>query len=870
MNPDSDNFPPQLAQRFLLFFLREDLAEEVLGDLEEKFYARMEEGSVFNAKLNYWYQVMHYLRPFAIRNFKSSTFNLNHYAMYKSYFKIGWRNLAKHKGYSFINIGGLAVGMMVAMLIGLWIYDELSFNQYHQNYDRLAWVMQNQMFDDGIQTWGWQAMQLGPELRTNYGAYFEHVITASFPQDRTLQIGEKALTRTGIFMEPTAPEMLSLRMLSGTPQGLVEPNSVLLTESTARAIFNNQDPIDKVLKLGEQEVKVTGVYEDLPNNSSFADVAFIAPWELHVKTLPDWLDWGNSWFQTIVQIADHAEMEQVSAAIKEVKMKHCDEGDAKFKPELFLQPLSKTYLYSEFEQGVNVGGRIQYVWLFGIVGAFVLLLACINFMNLSTARSEKRAREIGIRKAVGSLRSQLIHQFFTESVLIAGLAFVGALILVQLILQPFNEVADKEINMLWLSPTFWLFGVSFVLLTAVLAGSYPALYLSSLRAVSVLKGTFRAGRMATLPRRVLVVVQFTVSISLIVGTIVVFQQIQFVKNRPIGYNLNRLLTIPLKNDQINQRFETFRNELLQTGAVEEVAKSESSLTSTDVSNSGFDWKGKDPGMKDGFVTMRVSHEFGKTVDWEIVEGRDFSRDFVTDSVGFIINEAAAAYMGLDNPVGEQVKWGEGAVYTIIGVVNDMITHSPYDPVRQMIFFIDYKRSEVANVKLKPSVSIPEALAKIETVYQKHDPVNPFEYYFADEQYAEKFRAEERIGKLAGFFAILAIFISCLGLFGLASYVAEQRTKEIGIRKVLGASVGQLWQLLSKDFVLLVLISCLIAAPLAYYFLHGWLQNYEYRTDISWWIFVLAGLGALGITLLTVSFQTIKAALSNPVKSLRSE
>ncbi len=786
---DSDNTPPRLAQRFLRWFLRDDLAEEVEGDLEEKFSATAKERSLHRAKLNYWYQVLHYLRPFAIRNLNSLYAHPNHYAMYRSYFKIGWRNLFKHKGYSLINIGGLAVGMAVAILISLWIYDELSFNKYHENYDRLAWVMQNQTFDDGIQTWGSQAMQLAPELRNNYGAHFNHVITASFPQDRTLQTGEKALTRTGIFMEPAAPEMLSLRMLSGTLEGLVEPNSVLLTESTALAIFSKQDPIDQVLKLGEQEVKVTGVYKDLPNNSSFADVAYIAPWELYAKTLPDWLGWGNSWFQTIVQITDHADVEQVSAAIKEVKVKHGDEGDIKFKPELFLQPMSKIYLYSEFKQGINIGGRIQYVWLFGIIGAFILLLACINFMNLSTARSEKRAKEIGVRKAVGSLRSQLIHQFYTESMLIAMLAFVGSLILVQLILPTFNEVADKEISVLWSSFEFWLFGVSFVLVTVALAGSYPALYLSSLRAVSVLKGTFRAGRMASLPRRILVVMQFTVSVSLTIGTLVVFKQIQFVKNRPIGYDLNRLLTVPLKSDEINQRFENFRDELIQTGAVEEVAKSESPITNTLIGNSGFDWQGKDPEMQDGFVTMRVSHEFGETVGWKIVEGRDFSRDFTTDSAGFVINEAAAAYMGLDNPVGEQVKWGEDAVYTIIGVVDDMITQSPYNSVKQMIFFIDYNRSELANIKLKPSVGIPEALAKIETVYKKHDPVNPFEYNFADEQYAQKFGDEARIGKLAGFFAALAVLISCLGLFGLASFMAEQRTKEIGIRKVLGASVA---------------------------------------------------------------------------------
>ncbi len=853
--------------------MRDDLAEEVQGDLEEKFYATAEDHSLRRAKLNYWYQVLHYLRPFAIRNL-TTFYQPTHYAMYRNYFKISWRNIVRYKGYSLINISGLAIGMMVAMLIGLWMHDELSFNKYHENYDRIAWVMQNQTFDAvGIQTNSNQPLQLAPEIRENYGTYFEHIIMISFQQGRTLRKDDKALTKTGIYTEAVAPDMLTLRMRSGTRQGLTEPNSVLLSASNAGAFFGDQDPINEVLLLGNREVKVTGVYEDLPDNSSFANVEFIAPWELYLKDLPAWLSWGNNWFQTMVQIAEQADMEQASAAIRDAKKKRVTEDEgARFNPELFLQPMSKVYLYSEFEQGVSVGGRIRYVWLFGVIGAFVLLLACINFTNLSTARSEKRAKEIGVRKAIGSLRSQLIGQFFTESLLMVTLAFVVATLLVHLILPAFNEVAGKKIGALWLNPWFWLWGLGFIGLTGILAGIYPALYLSSLKTVRVLKGTFRTGRLAALPRSVLVVVQFAVSVSLIVGTIIVFQQIQFVKNRPLGYNVNALLLLntPFSTNNPGQQFETFRNNLLQTGSVAEVAKSEALVTDAFVTNSGLDWSGKPPGMQDEFVTMRISHEFGKTIDWNIVEGRDFSRNFATDSMGFVINQAAADYMGLDNPIGEQVDWGEAGIYTIIGVVEDMITQSPYAPVKQMIFFIDYDRTDVINIKLRPEVNTQQALADVEAVYKMYDPVTPFAYRFADEQYAQKFRSEERVGKLAGFFAVLAIFISCLGLFGLASFVAEQRTKEVGIRKVLGASVAQLWQLLSRDFVVLVAISCLLAIPLAYYFAHHWLQNYAYRTELHWWVFAGAGLGAVVITLLTVSYQTVRAALMNPVKSLRSE
>ncbi|MGB3848678.1 MAG: ABC transporter permease [Tunicatimonas sp.] len=869
---DSDNMPPRLAQRFLRWFLRDDLLEEVQGDLEEKFYATVKDRSLRQAKLNYWYQVLHYLRPFAIRNLESLYSHSNHYAMYKSYFKIGWRNLFKHKGYSFINVSGLAVGMAVAILIGLWVYDELSFNKYHKNYDRLAWVMQNITFSEGIQTEDSQPMQLAPELRSNYGAHFNCVITTSFPQRRTLRQGDKALARRGLFMEPAAPEMLSLRMIAGTREGLTEPNSVLLPKATARAFFSDEDPMGQMLLLGKQEVKVTGVYEDLPHNSSFTDVAFIAPWELYAQELSGELGWGHIWFQTIVQLTDHAKMDQVSATVKDAVMKRVleEDNDAPVRTELFLQPMVKAHLYSDFEQGVNVGGRIQYVWLFGTIGVFVLLLACINFMNLSTARSEKRAKEIGVRKAIGSLRSQLVRQFFTESLLVASLAFVVALALVPLMLPAFNEVAGKEISLPWLNLEFWLAGLGFVLLTGTLAGSYPALYLSSLRPVRVLKGTFRAGRTATLPRKALVVTQFAVSVSLIIGTLVVFQQIQFVKNRPIGYDIDRLIGVPIRSDEVNAHFMAFRNDLLQTGVVEEVAKADSPVTGASALRNDFVWKGKDPNLRDQFVTMRVSHEFGQTVDWKIVEGRDFSRDFTTDTAGVVINEAAVKYMGLKNPIGEQVKRGDNSTYTIIGVVEDMITQSPYAPVRPTAVFIDEVNSRGVHIKLASDVNTQTALAAIEAVFKKHNPANLFEYEFADEEYAQKFATEVRVGKLSSFFALLAILISCLGLFGLALFVAEQRTKEIGIRKVLGASAAQLWQLLSRDFVVLVAISCLMAIPVAYYFARDWLQHYEYRTELHWWVFAGAGLGAMFITLLTVSYQTVRAALANPVKSLRSE
>ena len=618
----------------------------------------------------------------------------------------------------------------------------------------------------------------------------------------------------------------------------------------------------------------------MPQNTEFSNLAFLGSWQLYTAINP-WLkyhetNWNNSLIQVFAQIAPNTTFDQVSEKIENVKLKHSTPEDAQSrKPEVFLHPMSEWHLYSEFENGKVSGGLIEFVWLFGIIGGFVLLLACINFMNLSTARSQQRAKEVGVRKAIGSRKSQLITQFFSESILVVALAFALALLLAQLTLPIFNQVSDKSMTIVWSNPVFWLWCLGFCLFTCLLAGSYPALYLSSFRPIKVLKGgkasmMLRVGELTVIPRKVLVVLQFTVSMILIVGTIIVFRQIQFTQDRPVGYDQRGLMYVTTKTDEIHQHFEAFRNELLSTGAVVEVAESNGALTEIAENNGDFTWQGKDPDFREGFGLIRVSHRYGKTVDWQLMKGRDFSMSLANgDTNSFILNESAVELMGLENPVGEIVKHGDQD-YQIIGVVKDMVMRSPYEPTRPSIFSILPWQGGAVSFKLHPSVDTQQALAEINTVFKTYAPSLPFDYKFVNQEYAKKFGTEQRIGKLSSIFAVLAIFISCLGLFGLASFVAEQRTKEIGIRKVLGASVAQLWQLLSKDFVTLVIVSCLIAVPIAYYFLNNWLQNYEYRTEISWWIFVAASAGALVITLLTVSFQSIKAAFANPVDSLRNE
>ncbi len=793
--------------------------------------------------------------------------------MIKNYFKTAWRNLVKGKGYSLINIGGLGVGMAVAILIGLWIYDELEFDKYHDNYDRIAQVMQHQTYNGEIGTQTANPAVMAAEIRRVYGSDFKHVLQSSWNYDHVFAYGDKIILQPGSYFEPGASDMLGLKMDCGTRNGLKEMNSILLSKSAAIALFASADPLDKMLRIDNRvDVKVTGVYFDLPENSSFKDLKFIMPWDLYLSQNP-WIQkmenpWGSNFTQTYVQLSDKADLEKVSKKIRDVKLNKVSKEEKRYKPVVFLHPMSKWHLYSDFKGGINTGGRIDTVWLFGIIGIFVLLLACINFMNLSTARSEKRSKEVGIRKAVGSIRKQLISQFLSESILISTIALILSLVLVTLVLPYFNDVAEKKMTILWSEPLFWLAVLGFTLLTGLIAGIYPALYLSSFNPVTVLKGTYRAGRFAAVPRKVLVILQFGISIVLIIGTIIVYKQINVGQNRPIGYKRDGLVTHSV-SETMHKHFEAMRTELKGSGAIVEMTESGSPTTEVWNTNGGFDWEGKDPNQAVDFPNNAVTWEYGKTVGWKIKQGRDFSRGFAMDSTTFILNEAAVAFIGLKDPIGKILRW-EDRPFTVIGVVEDLLVQSPYKPVRPSMFHVDTSQQSVFIMRMNPSWSVREALTKIESTFKKFDPASPFKANFADEEFAKKFGNEKRIGTLATSFAILAIFISCLGLFGLASFVAEQRVKEIGIRKVLGASVSNIWKLLSKEFVILVLISCALAIPAAYFYMTNWLQKYDYRTSVTWEVCAMAALGALIITALTVSFQAIKAAIMNPVKSLRSE
>jgi putative ABC transport system permease protein len=646
---------------------------------------------------------------------------------------------------------------------------------------------------------------------------------------------------------------------------LKDPSRALISRSLANALFGSEVALNKPIRYANSfDFLVGGVYEDFASNSTFNGTDVLFSWD-HPSF--SWYNkntnWSNHSCRLFVQLADPANVKAIAGKIKGIPTPFIPA----WKEELTLQLLDDAHLYNEFTQGEVSGGRIQYVWLIGIIGVFVLLLACINFMNLSTARSEKRAKEVGIRKSIGSLRHQLIGQFLAESIVVAMIAMVLSLIITQLSLPYFNELTEKRMSILWSSYEFWIAVVGFTLFSGIISGSYPAFYLSSFKPVKALKGTFKVGRLASMPRKVLVVVQFTVSIILIIGTVVVYQQIQYAKERPVGYVRERLITVAGSTPELQKNYNAIHEELLNSGVVESVSRSSQSPVRFNNNNS-MDWPGKDKSNEIFFRNVTVTPDFGTTVGWKVIEGRDFQMNNLADSSGIILNEASARVTQLKNPIGETVKfWGQD--FKIIGIVSDMLTQSPYDPTEPSIFIMRGWMG-IISIRLNSTSSMPDALSKIETIFKKYDPNSPFEPRFVDQDYARKFSEEEKISSLSTLFASLAILISCLGLFGLASFVAEQRTKEIGIRKVMGASVRQVWQLLSKDFILLVILSCLISAPVAAYGLTQWLKYYDYRTDISPWVFVVSSFGALIITLFTVSFQAIKAGVANPVRSLRSE
>jgi len=853
--------PPKKALQFLRWFCREDYLDEIEGDLLEIFEKQCQ-SSPREAKWKFTWSVIRYFRPEFIKSFKNYQ---PHYGMYKSHFKIGWRNLLKNKGYSTINISGLALGMIVVILIGLWVHDELTFDRYHKNYDQIAQVVTHVSIDGETVTYHSLPMPVAEELRTNYRDFT--AVAATLSRDRIVSHEDKVFTKHGCYSDFVFPEMASFEMKKGTFTSFRDRSHVLLSESFAAAIFGDVDPLNKEVRIGNSDLSVVGIYEDLPRNSTFHGLSFIAPIELLFSDASSMNNWRSSSFQVYAQLNPNSTFDDVSAKIRNVIFNHTQEAT---RPQLHLNPMERWRLY-EFRNGQSVASRLDLVYVVGIVGAFILILACINFVNLSTARSVKRAKEIGVRKSLGSLKSQLVNQFLCESFLVSGFAFLLAMGAVLLLLPWFNEFSDKQMEIPISSTLFWLVVIASTIVISVAAGGYPAFYLSSITPVKILKGLVHADHRSATPRRILVVMQFSISVILIVSTLVVYNQIQFVKNRPAGYSLDGLISIPFMTGEIFEHYKELRLELLKTDAVEHVSQSSSPTTNIFSSADNLSWEGKDPSRQLLFGTICIDPYFDEVVSWKIKSGRNFSSEIASDTLAFIFNETAIRQMGLADPIGKTVRWHEKN-WQIIGVVHDMVMTSPFGEPMPTVFMIDNRERPfgLMNIRLSSSQPTAASLAEVEKVFKRLVPKTPFEYRFADQEYASKFAAEETVGKLVFTFTALAIFISCLGLLGLASFVAEQRTKEIGIRKVLGASVAQIWKLVSSEFVILTIIACGLAVPISWYFMSNWLQQYDYRMDLSWPLFSIAASVALVITLITVSYHAVTAAMTNPVKSLRSE
>ncbi len=785
--------------------------------------------------------------------------------MLKNYFKIAWRNLSRNKGFSITNLLGLTIGMTCAMLIFLWVKDELAYNKFQKNYHDIYQVMAHRSFNNQTFTDENMVLPLASSIESGIPQVKQAVVTTG-RQSHILTYGDNKLKKEGYTVGNHFFDIFSWKFIQGNAAtALPDAYSIVLSTSAARTLFGNENPINKVIRVdNDYDAKVTAIVEDVPGNSTF-QFDFINKFNFSNNEMKrSFTNWTNSSWYVYVQTVPGADMQMVQKKINDIKQQH-DQGDKKISA-YFAFPMSKWRLYSDFKNGKNAGGMIEYVRLFTIIAIIILLIACVNFMNLSTARSEKRAKEVGVRKTLGSGRRQLVMQFFCESMILASMAFVFSVIAVFLLMPSFNQLVDKHLFLDVTQPTFWAGGVAIILFTGLVAGSYPALYLSSFNPVKVLKGTFLPGRRAIVPRRILVVAQFVISILLISATIIVYQQIQHIKNRDIGYDPNNLVMISASPDT-QKNFTVIKQELLQTGMIGSVTRTMSPITDIWWRAPAPFWPGKPAGADIIFSGLSTDVDFTKTMGVKVLQGTDFS-GLPSDSSSVILNKAAADVIGAKNIVGMRLKYGRE--FTVVGVIDNVVMGSPFSPVDPMMIYFEPQNTNWISIRLKPTLKPQKALASIGSIFKKYNPAVPFEYQFVDKEFGKKFSNEELISKLTNIFAGLAIFLCCLGLAGLASFTIEKRIREIGIRKVLGASVQQLLLLISTEFLKLVLIAFVIAVPLTWWFMHDWLQKYDYRINISIWMFGVVGLVILLLTLIVVSANTMGAAMRNPVKSLRTE
>jgi len=785
--------------------------------------------------------------------------------MIRNYLKTTFRNLWKNKGYSFLNIGGLAVGIACAGLILLWVEDELTFNHFFSNRDNLYKIKDRQTYDGTTFTFDATPGPLAQGIKAEIPG-IKNTARSTWGDNLLFTLNDKVIYEQGLHVDAPFLSMFQLQFIKGNAKdAFTQLHSLVITETMANKFFGTTNVIGKSLKVDNKEdYFISGVIKDIPENVSFK-FEWLAPFKIY-EDQNKWLQaWGNNGVITYVETQPGANIKTINNKLYNYIQSKQKEAIAKMS----IYPMNRWRMYDNFENGKEVAGRIKYVNLFSLIAWIILIIACINFMNLSTARSEQRAREVGVRKVMGATKGNLIGQFIGESIFLSLISAVFAVVIIYLALPTFNGIVEKHLSVNVTYPVHFVALFLIAVFCGLIAGSYPAFYLSSFKPVNILKGIkFKNSGSAGYVRKGLVVLQFSISVILIIGTIIIYQQILHVKDRDLGYNKQDLIYTGLQG-KMKQHFTAIKNDLQATGFIQNASLSQNRVLQLGSNTGDFQWEGKDPNKQVLITIEPVSPEYISTMGMKLKAGRDFYSDMKADSNNVIINDALAKIMNRKNIIGSLLM-NNGSKYTIVGVINDFVYNDMYSPAAPLIMFPDTTNAFCLTMRFKPNTNLAVALPAVEKVIKANNPDYPFEYKFIDDDFNKLFKTETLIGKLAGIFSILAIFISCLGLFGLAAYTAERRTKEIGVRKVLGAGTPGLAALLSKDFLQLVAISCLIAFPLAWWAMNSWLQSFTYRVDIHWTVFVMAGVLALLIAVLTVSFQAIKAAVANPVKSLRTD
>ncbi len=792
--------------------------------------------------------------------------------MFKNYFKTAWRNIVRNKAFSAINISGLALGITCSLLIMLWVQDERSIDGFHANGSQLYQVYERQYYDGKVDAGYPTQGLLADELKRvipgiQYASGLEYAAAPGTLS--TFEAQTKINKMSGFFAGADFFSMFSFPLLEGKPQSALNtPEGIAISRKMAELFFGSPEKaIGQTIRYeNKDELQVTAVFENIPSHSSM-QFDFLRSWKAFVKENAWVNNWGNTSPATYVQLSGGADPLEVKSRIKDFVYNY-RQKEKGFVVELDLQSYPEKYLHSSFKNGKIDGGRIEYLRLFTLVAAFILLIACINFMNLATARSVKRSKEVGVRKVIGASRYALIGQFTGEAVLLTCISVLIAVIVVALLLPAFNTLTGKQLYLPVTRPFFWLFLAGLLLTTGLVAGSYPAFFLSSLKPVKVLKGSLRFSWSATFFRKTLVVFQFALSVVFIVGMIVIYKQMNYVQSINLGYDRENLVYIPIEGDLV-KNYAQFKEEAGKLPGILSVSKMRNSPTVIEHHTGSIGWPGKDPNLTVSFADGVVGYDFVKTMKLELKDGRDFSRDFGTDSASFLLNETAVAKMGYKNPVGQTVTWGNRPG-KVIGVLKDFHFNSIHQSIEPLILRLDENWGWGTILVRTAAGKTRETIAGLEKINKSLNPKFPFTYRFSDLEYMKLYKSEQVVSKLSNYFAFLAVFISCLGLLGLAMFTAEQRTKEIGVRKVLGASVPNIIALLSSYFIKLVLVAILIASPIAWYAMNKWLQGFAYKIDMSWWIFAFSGLLIIGVALLTVGYQSIKAAVANPVKALRSE